>query len=55
MLLRHLIGRPVFLVGPGLLAHSRNVPRAETAAGGSDWRRALPGFVITVAAMVVIG
>ncbi|MFD7901318.1 hypothetical protein ACFV4F_04835 [Kitasatospora sp. NPDC059722] len=55
MLLRHLIGWPIFLVGLGLLAHSRNVPRAKTAAGGSDWRWALPGFVVAMAGMVVIG
>ncbi len=43
------------LAGLGLMAHSRQVPRAEMAATGSGWRWALPGFVIAMVGMAVLG
>ncbi|MBP0451162.1 hypothetical protein J5Y04_16670 [Kitasatospora sp. RG8] len=55
MLIRHLIGWPLFLTGLALMVHSRHVPRAEMATTGSDWRWALPGFVVTMAGMAVLG
>ncbi|MBV6697360.1 hypothetical protein KV557_09510 [Kitasatospora aureofaciens] len=54
-MIRHLIGCPIFLTGLGLLAYSRHVPGAKMAAGGSDWHWALPGGVIALTGMVIIG